>query len=123
CSSDHLRTGSVLRPSDGIDDRGYLRHIAVFTNRGKQICYLQELLCRYAGNLRNHLGGVPRIVFLKHLKNAARVLKRKIVGGVWRQHWRWFGSALSCCSGAAGSLVTAAHRTLATSVMTLFGRG
>src|SRR2546425_483205 len=116
--ANHLSAESVLSPPDGIDDRADSFHVAVFADRCKQICYLEELIRRYAGNLRDHIRGVSRVLLLEQLENGARMLKRKIVGGVWRKHWRRLGAALPGCSWSAGCLMAASDRALPAAIRT-----
>lgn len=73
----------MLRPADSITDgRGALAPRI----SGQGTRNLQPLLARHSTDLLDHLRGVPREVTLENLKDAARVLQRRVgervAGGV-----------------------------------------
>src|SRR5437870_3010591 len=101
-----LRTARMLRPTHRIDDRADFLHVAIFANGGEEIGGFDKLILGNPGDAFNHLRRVTRVLLLQQLKDTARVLQRKIVSDIGRQHRRWFLSRLAHCSGPAGTLMT-----------------
>ncbi len=66
-----LRAGGMLRPTDGVDDRGSLLHVAVLANGREHVGGFQELLLRNARDAFNHFGRVARVLFLQQLKDTS----------------------------------------------------
>src|SRR6185369_357430 len=112
CGAYDLRTESVLRPADRVNDRCRFLRIAVLANRSEQVSGFKKLIFRDAGDALDHFRCVARILLLQKLEDRPRMLQRKIVGNVRRQHWRWFCSALPGRSWSTSSLMTTAFRTL-----------
>src|ERR1700685_4822927 len=86
--SDDLRSEGMLRPADSVDDRRDFFHVAVFADGRKQFNSLQVLFLGDTGDALDGFRGVPRILLLHQLKDAARMLKRQIIGDIWRKTWR-----------------------------------
>src|SRR5262249_8987939 len=88
---DGLSSRRMLGPAYGIYDGPGFFHIAALANRRKHLCGLYELVLRHAGNPRDHLGRVSRILLLEQLEHTTRVLQRKIVSDIRRKsrRWRW----------------------------------
>src|ERR1700720_4988060 len=83
-----LRSEGVLGPTDGVDDGRNFLHVAVFANRCEHVDGLQILILWNAGYPLDGFRRVARILLLHQLEYAARMLKRQIVGDVWRQPGR-----------------------------------
>ena len=73
--SNDLGAKGVLRPSDGVNNRAGLLHVAVFANRCKEICGLEELLPGNAGDALDHLWRIPRVMFPQQLEHTIGVLQ------------------------------------------------
>ena len=108
-----LRAGGVLRPAHGIDDRSGFLHVAVFADGREQVRGFQKLIFRDTRNALDHFRRVARILLFQQLKDRTRMLQRKIVSDVWREHRRRLLSALSGCTWSTGSLMSLAHRVAA----------
>ncbi len=71
--ADDLRAEGVLRPADRVDDGGDLLHVAILADGGEHVPRLQKLVLRNAGDARNHLRRVARVLLLQQLIDAARM--------------------------------------------------
>lgn len=72
---DELGSDGVLGPTYGVDERRRALSPRVF---GEQAADPGEEILRYPTGGVDHLGGIPRIVTLQHLKYAPGVLKRRV---------------------------------------------
>src|SRR5215831_11110339 len=68
----------MLGPSDGVNNRSCLLHVAIFANRSIEFRGFEELFPRYAGDAFDHLRGIPRVMLLQKLEDAIGVLQRWI---------------------------------------------
>src|SRR5258706_15947927 len=81
----------MLRPSDGVNNRAGLLHVAVFANRSIEVGGLEELFFGNPGDALDHFRRVPRIMFPQQLEHAIGILQRQIELDFFRQ----FGSGRS----------------------------
>ena len=97
--ADNLRAVAMLRPADGINDRGSLLHVSVLADGGEQVSCLQELIPGDASDPFDHLRGVARVLLLQQLKDTARVLKSEVVGDIrWQRRRRSCFGLCGCCA-------------------------
>src|SRR6266849_314847 len=75
----------MLRPSDGVNNRPGLLHVAGFTNRSIEVSGFEELFFGNAGDALNHLWRVATVMLLQKLKDTIGVLQREIVSEFFRQ--------------------------------------
>src|SRR5260370_40106027 len=92
----------MLGPSDGVNDRARLLHVAVFTNRSEEVSGFKELFFGNPGDALAHLRRVATVMFLQKLKDAIGVLQREIESEFFRQRqsrrrrsWLWMSGNLS----------------------------
>src|SRR5260370_2888760 len=71
-----LRAKGMLRPSDSVNDRAGLLHVAVFANGSIEVSRFEELLLGNPGDALDHLRGVARIMLLQELEDATGILAR-----------------------------------------------
>ena len=83
--SNDLRAKRMLRPSDGVNNRPRLLHIAVFANRGIELGGLEELFLGDPSDALDHLRRIPRIVLLQKLEDTVGILQREVVIHFFRQ--------------------------------------
>src|SRR5580658_766970 len=91
--ADDLRSESMLRPADGVDDRRNFLRVPVLADGSEHVNGLQILIFRNAGNALDHFRRVSRILLLQQLEDAAWMLQRHVVGHIGRQQYRWCRSA------------------------------
>ncbi len=95
-----LRSESMLRPAHRVDDRRDFLHVAIFADGSEQVDGLQVLVLRDARDALDGFGRVARILLLHQLEDAARMLKRQVVGDIRGQRRRWRRWRLPGCAGA-----------------------
>src|SRR5437899_10582825 len=83
--SNDLRSGSVLGPSDSVDDRSCFLHVAVFADGREEISGLQKLFLGDARDALDHFRRVAAVMFLEQLEVARGMLQGEIVGEFFRQ--------------------------------------
>src|SRR6185295_5577560 len=70
-----LRSRSVLRPADRINNRSGFLRVTVLANRSKQISGFKKLISRNAGDALDHFRCVARILLLQELEDRSRMLQ------------------------------------------------